>query len=107
MDLEKVEEILSSLRDSEVRYRLYRLRTEADGGAAYDLEPEIKEYFESTDYFVDWTSFAYLWDAKKVDGKWVTYSRRFTEAEEWNAVLRRETTVLPMRRLKANKLTDE
>lgn len=93
-----------------VRYPMYRLRNELAGGVPADLgeeDLEIIEFFEQTDHFYGWENFAVLWDVRWVDGKWESYNRRYTEDEEWNAVLRARTTVLPMRRKKANKSTDE
>lgn len=93
---------------AQLRYRLYRKRASVtDESIPYDMEEEILTYFENQENFFGWKNFASLWDIKYKENKWVAYQRVFTEEEEWNAVLRRETTIIPMRRKKANKLTDE
>jgi hypothetical protein len=79
----------------QVRYWLYRFRTEANGGAKSNGAPRgLKQYFEKQPGFRGWKEFANTWDIDKDDPLKI-YSRRFTELQEWEATLDRVIRDLP------------
>lgn len=69
-----------------VRYKLYRLRTEAEGKCASDVDDEFKKSFASQEGFDSWRMFATTWDVSMTDPMKVV-SRALSEQEEWDNVV--------------------
>lgn len=69
-----------------VRYRLYRLRTEADGKCASESTEEFKKSFESQEGFDGWRAFATTWDVS-FDDPFRVVSRIISEQEEWDNIV--------------------
>lgn len=73
---------------SQVRYHLYRARTEEDGGCeCEEATEEIKNFYEKQKGFGGWNGFARTWDVGKEGDHHVIIERKETEEQEWNAVL--------------------
>jgi len=70
----------------QIRYQLYRLRTEAEGKGAAASEPEFRDHFEAQPLFKGWRFFGQLWDVALDDGMRVV-SRDNSEQAEWDAVV--------------------
>jgi len=70
----------------EVRYLLYRLRTEAEGKGAAASDPGFRAAFEGQPLFKGWRFFASLWDVALSDPMRVV-SRDNSEQAEWDAVV--------------------
>ena len=70
----------------QVRYQLYRLRTDALGKASADSTQEFRESFESQPLFKGWRFFAETWDVA-LDDPMRVVARLHTEQEEWDAVV--------------------
>lgn len=71
-----------------VRYKLYRLRTEAEGkSGAQEIDKQFRTQFESQPEFKGWRFFGQLWDVSLVD-PYVVVGRDFTEQEEWESIVR-------------------
>lgn len=72
----------------EVRYKLYRLRTEAEGKcSAHHIDAEFRASFEGQPLFKGWRFFGELWDVALIDPMTIV-SRANSEQEEWDAVIR-------------------
>lgn len=80
-------------RRKDVRYRLYRLRTEKEGLAASGQEDDFRERFESQPGFDGWLNFAMTWDVA-FDDPYRIVSRRHSEVEEWEEVLRAKIPII-------------
>jgi hypothetical protein len=79
----------------QVRYWLYRFRTNAEGGAPATGAPRgLKPHFEKLPGFRGWKEFANTWDVDK-DKPFDIYSRQFTELQEWEATLEKVLRDLP------------
>ena len=86
-----------------MRYILFRLQTEATGGAKAKEEKtgimkfveKIREHFEEQDDFGGWEKFAKTWD---VDDKshLVAVKRNSSIQTEWNKILKDEAKELPI-----------
>lgn len=72
----------------EVRYRLYRLRSEKEGksSASDVVDEEFRTYFETQPLFQGWKFFAELWDVSLTDPMRVV-ARYHGEQKEWNDVV--------------------
>lgn len=72
----------------DVRYKLYRLRTEAEGkSSASDVSDDFRKHFENQPFFKGWKFFAALWDVSLLDPMQVV-ARDHSEIEEWEAIVR-------------------
>ena len=79
----------------DVRYQLYRCRTEAEGKGASDVEEDFKNKFENQDTFGGWRFFATTWDVSFDDPYRVVHKDR-SEQEEWDElVAAKYPTILP------------
>lgn len=96
MDETEVEEVVSGLsmrgmtfrRDrKDVRYKLYRLRTEADGGPASEVDEEFKKKFEEHDLFGGWRFFAITWDVA-FDDPFRCVHRDKSGVQEWDELVK-------------------
>lgn len=100
MDPEQLEEVVRVIRGTsqeafdirnarrKVRYKLYRLRTEAEGkSGAQEIGPEFRRVFESQPEFKGWRFFGHLWDVSLID-PYIVVGRDFTEEEEWASIVR-------------------
>lgn len=93
---------LEDLNRRQIRYILFRLMTEKDGGAKATKEKAgpmqyvelVREHFEPQDDFGGWLKFAKTWD---VDQKspLVAVPRVSSIHTEWGKVVSQETKVLP------------
>jgi hypothetical protein len=72
----------------DVRYKLYRLRTEAEGKcSAHEIPQAFRDVFQKQPYFKGWRFFGSLWDVSLLDPM-VVVARDHTEQEEWDAIIR-------------------
>lgn len=118
--MEKLFQNVASLGRRRVRYLLYRLRNEAEGGtAAPELEPsegvsldELKSLISGQPGFTRWEDFATNWDlpadtrierdgrnVREVQIEWpgpVVVHRLRGEMQEWNAHLETAAKPLPV-----------
>lgn len=93
---------LDDLTRRNIRYILFRLQTEAAGGAKAKEEKtgimklvgKIREHFEEQEDFGGWEKFAKTWD---VDEKspLVATKRNSSIQTEWNKILKAEAKELP------------
>ncbi|MFQ6062620.1 MAG: hypothetical protein ACE5J9_05535 [Methanosarcinales archaeon] len=69
---------------SQVRYLLYRIRTEIEGGCKAPKEArKIKKFYENQEGFTNWIGFARRWDID-IEGKHdKIIKRRLSEEEDW------------------------
>lgn len=95
----------------QIRYNLFRLKTEAEGGTkAPKLEKGFKKSFESQKKFQGWISFGVTWDVggrvlnedfphedttSREESPWTIVLRDKSLDEAWNDVLREVVTEIP------------
>lgn len=96
----------------DVRYWLFRLRTEATGGASSNGIPHgFKKFFEELPGFKSWKGFAVTWDIPHLNGtircdynpckcgtqvvELRIIPRQFSVWEEWQATVRSEASSFP------------
>jgi hypothetical protein len=79
-----------------VRYQLYRIRTQEEGGPSHTAKT-IKEYYEKQNNFTCWSDFARRWDVDKEGKHNRIVTRKFTELQEWNRQLTELVEELPWR----------
>jgi len=92
----KKEDILKLGRRN-VRYQLYRIRTEAEGGASHKAK-QIKLYYEKQPGFTRWVGFAREWDVDSEGKHHLIVRRRNSEEQEWNYKLSGLAVELPWSR---------
>ena len=90
---------MEELGRRQVRYWLFRFRTQAEGGSkANDAPPGLRETFEehrgSKTKREFWLAFAVSWDVGE-NNPLEMVSRKFSVWEEWNAILRQSVKTLP------------
>ena len=100
--IEKKEIIAMSRREllemgrRHLRYHLYRIRTEVDGGCeAPEISQRIKKFFETEEGVSNWSQFARAWDVRSDSNYDRITLRGKTEEEEWNEELRKNSKPLP------------
>lgn len=73
----------------QVRYQLYRVRTEELGGpAAGDDAQPLREFYEQQPGFTHWLHFAERWDLDEAEGQHHRIvKRKMGEQAEWNGRL--------------------
>ena len=71
----------------EIRYQLYRLRTEKEGKCASESTLEFREIFESQDFFGGWLNFGVTWDVAFDDPTRIVHKVK-SEQEEWDEVVK-------------------
>jgi hypothetical protein len=76
-----------------IRYRLYRLRTEKEGLSASGETDDFRQRFENQAGFDGWLNFAVTWDVAFEDPYRIV-SRRLSQEEEWNEVLRAKIPII-------------
>ena len=82
---------MNNLTKRQVRYWLFRFKTEAEGGTNSNGAPEgLREHFESQPMFGGWKKFAVDWDVNEDSPLELAY-RNFSVWEEWDRVLVRVT----------------
>ena len=82
-------------RRKEVRYQLYRCRTEAEGKCAADAPDGFKESFERQSVFGGWRFFGVTWDVAFDDPMRIVH-RELSEQEEWGELVKAKfPTILP------------
>lgn len=75
----------------EIRYKLFRLKTEAEGGAkAPEMDKGFKKSFEAQKKFQGWMSFGVTWDigGRTPNEENPTIDATTTEESHWTVVLR-------------------
>lgn len=70
----------------DVRYKLYRIQTETNGGAASQVDEDFKEKFEVQDMFEGWRLFGINWDVSMEDPYRVVH-RVKSLSEEWDELI--------------------
>lgn len=80
-------------RRKAIRYKLYRLRTEAQGRVAAEVEDEFREFYEKQEGFGGWKNFAMTWDVDLDDPEVIIHRDR-SEAEEWEDVVKSRFPVI-------------
>ncbi len=86
---------LEELSRRQVRYWLFRFRTEKEGGAKATGAPRgLRKRFEGQPEFDGWAKFGMTWDVAEGD-YFKAVPRKYTIHEEWNATLRRLVIDLP------------
>ncbi len=92
----EIEKVVSALSEEgmllrrtrrDVRYQLYRLRTDAEGKCATESTKEFAETFEKQDFFDGWRNFATTWDVAYDDPYRIVH-RMHSEQEEWDELVR-------------------
>ena len=69
----------------QVRYWLFRLKTEADGGpAAQDVPRGLRGYYKKQEWFDGWENFGVTWDVAAEDPL-ETWPRDESIEEEWES----------------------
>lgn len=88
---------LNELSRKQVRYWLFRFRTETEtGGAKAKGAPRgLRKHFKEQSEFDGWAKFGGTWDVDETDHL-KAISRKYSIYEEWNATLRRVVTDLPV-----------
>lgn len=90
----KPEDILKLSRN-EVRYCLYRIRNEAEGGAlANEDAAPIRWFFEQQPGFLGWAGFARTWDVGEEGKHDLIMAREITEEQDWNRRLNEAAVVI-------------
>ena len=79
---------IMALPKTTVRYRLYRMRNNKP--IDDKINNEIIKYFESQPGFTGWNNFAITWDVD-TNKPFKVIQRKYSEAEEWNAIVRQRT----------------
>ena len=69
-----------------VRYQLYRLKSEAEGRAANVSDPGFKEIFENQTFFDGWRRFSESWDVALDDPYRIVHRIR-SVGEDWDAIV--------------------
>lgn len=87
-ELELLQQHILSRQRGEIRYQLYRLRTEAEGGERAAPECwELAKWFESQEAFTTWAEFARKWDTGPEGRHDQVVRRLHTEEQLWNMKL--------------------
>jgi len=71
----------------EIRYKLYRLATEANGGPASEVDPDFIKKYESDPLFAGWRFFGIIWDISQTD-PYECVHRDKSLLQEWQDVVR-------------------
>jgi hypothetical protein len=71
----------------EVRYQLYRLRTDAEGKNSHESTKTFIKKFEDQPYFDGWRNFGTTWDVAQDDPYRIVH-KTLSEQEEWDEVVR-------------------
>lgn len=69
-----------------VRYKLYRIRNEVEGGCASDVDSDFKKQFEEQDDFDGWRFFSINWDVAMDDPFRIVHRVRSVN-EEWEELI--------------------
>lgn len=87
---------LKELDRRQIRYWLFRFRTETEaGGAKAKGAPRgLRKLFQELPGFDGWAKFGVTWDVGEEDPFSIA-PRKYTIHEEWNATLRRVVVDLP------------
>ncbi|PNV85934.1 MAG: hypothetical protein C0610_09290 [Desulfobacteraceae bacterium] len=104
MSAPEIERVVAALSDEgmqlrrarkEVRYKLYRCRTEAEGKCGSGTDEDFKKLFEDQDGFGQWRFFGVTWDVA-FDDPYRIVHRDKSEQEEWDELVAAKfPTVLP------------
>ena len=95
MDASEIEKTVSALsaegmeyrrKRKEVRYKLYRLFTEAHGGPSAEVDKKFKKKFEKQKNFSGWKWFGINWDVSITD-PYECVHRDKSQIEEWNELV--------------------
>ena len=70
----------------EVRYHLYRCRTDAEGKASADVGADFRAKFESQTYFDGWRFFGVTWDVAFDDPYRIVHKDK-SEQAEWDELV--------------------
>jgi len=70
----------------EIRYQLYRLRTEAEGKASSDSEEKFRTAFTSQPLFDGWRFFGTTWDVAFDDPMRIVHKDK-SEQQEWDELV--------------------
>ena len=76
-----------------IRYVMYRIRTEIDGGPASGATNKFKETYENAEGFDGWQKFSVTWDVSLSDPQKIV-SRSKSQAAEWQEVFEAKTPVI-------------
>ena len=71
----------------QVRYQLYRLRSEAEGKSQSQSTEDFKKSFESQPLFDGWRMFGTTWDVS-MDDPYRIIHKDISEQDEWNEVIK-------------------
>lgn len=77
----------------EIRYKLYRIQSQALGRSEYKVPEGFKEHFEEDPNFGGWRFFGVTWDVLLTD-PWTCINRDKSVQEEWDDVVRAKFPVL-------------
>ena len=86
----KTEKFLLHQVRRKIRYACFALQR----GDAANVPQKFIDHYESQEHFSGWELFADRWDVTKEDPR-VTYPRKFSIHEEWDAELRMAVPELP------------
>lgn len=70
-----------------IRYKLYRLRTEAEGKCGSDSSDDFRKSFEDQPFFGGWKFFATNWDVAFDDPMRIVH-RELSEQDEWDELVK-------------------
>ena len=71
----------------DVRYQLYRLKSEAEGKAPNASEEGFKEKFEGQEHFGGWRNFSVTWDVAMDDPYRIVHRIR-SVGDEWDEIVK-------------------
>lgn len=71
----------------DIRYKLYRLATEANGGPAADVDQALIEKYENDPLFAGWRYFGIIWDISQTE-PYECVHRDKSLLQEWEDVVR-------------------
>lgn len=77
----------------DIRYKLYRLRTEKAGKCASGQTKKFRKKFENQPFFDGWHNFAVTWDVA-FDDPFRIVHRKHSELEEWDEVVKAKFPVI-------------
>lgn len=89
----KAKDIAATSR-SEVRYRLYRIRTDVEDGVDAAEFDETRRFYEDQPGFLGWWLFARRWDVAEEGQHDQVVRRARTEEQEWNERLMEVAVVI-------------
>lgn len=73
----------------DIRYNLYRIKTESEGGPASGINPEFIKHFESDSLFGGWRLFSITWDVA-INCPMQCLHRDHSKEEEWDELVKRK-----------------